>query len=291
MSASIATPSKARGLGTTRLFSQRPQVGANAWADKMKTWMKTFAKPAKQTEMTGLVFQPFSEVQPELSTVGKTPATSSFARVEFNEECEAAINEQINIEYTISYVYHALHAFFDRDNVGLPGFASFFNEASKEEREHAQLLMQYQNKRGGRVQLKVLLNSQCLALLVVLAVVCKPSFCRPTLETEFLGPKHVFALWLAADRNRSTELQAVAMPEMEFANDDKGEALYAMELALSLEKLNFQKLRALHAVADKHSDAALCDFIEGDLLQEQVRHSCLWRSVCERGAICVCDLL
>lgn len=63
------------------------------------------------------------------------------------------------------------------------------------------------------------------------------------------------------------------MPEMEFADDDKGEALYAMELALSLEKLNFQKLRSLHAVADKHGDAALCDFIEGDLLQEQVRHS------------------
>ena len=69
-------------------------------------------------------------------------------------------------------------------------------------------------------------------------------------------------------------LQALAMPEMEFADDKKGEALYAMELALSLEKLNFQKLRALHAVADKHSDAALCDFIEGDLLQEQVWHSC-----------------
>lgn len=62
------------------------------------------------------------------------------------------------------------------------------------------------------------------------------------------------------------------MPEMEFADEKKGEALYAMELALSLEKLNFQKLRALHAVADKHSDAALCDFIEGDLLQEQVWH-------------------
>lgn len=29
-----------------------------------------------------------------------------------------------------------------------------------------------------------------------------------------------------------------------------GEALYAFELALSLEKLNFQKLRALHVVAD-----------------------------------------
>ena len=41
----------------------------------------------------------------------------------------------------------------------------------------------------------------------------------------------------------------------------QGEALYAMELALSLEKLNFQKLRELHAVADKHGDASMTDFV------------------------------
>jgi ferritin heavy chain len=75
-------------------------------------------------------------------------------------------------------------------------------------------------------------------------------------------------------------VQALAPPEMEFDNADKGEALYAMELALSLEKLNFQKLRALHAIADKHQDAALTDFIEGELLQEQVCcRSSLWPSL------------
>lgn len=41
----------------------------------------------------------------------------------------------------------------------------------------------------------------------------------------------------------------------------QGEALYAMELALSLEKLNFQKLRELHAVAAKHEDPSMTDFI------------------------------
>jgi ferritin len=39
--------------------------------------------------------------------------------------------------------------------VGLPGFAEFFKNASEEEREHAHLLMDYQNKRGGRVKLLV----------------------------------------------------------------------------------------------------------------------------------------
>lgn len=31
-----------------------------------------------------------------------------------------------SIEYNVSYVYHALYAYFDRDNVALPGFAAFF---------------------------------------------------------------------------------------------------------------------------------------------------------------------
>ena len=34
-----------------------------------------------------------------------------------------------------------------------------------------------------------------------------------------------------------------------------------MELALSLEKLNFSKLRALHEVAEKHGDSQMCDFV------------------------------
>ena len=89
--------------------------------------------------------------------------------------------------------------------------------ASVEEREHAELLMEYQNKRGGRVQ-----------------------------------------------------LASILMPQVEFAHAEKGDALFAMELALSLEKLNFQKLRELHAVADAAGDAQMADFVEGDLLREQV---------------------
>ena len=34
---------------------------------------------------------------------------------------------QINIEYNISYIYHSLYAFFDRDNIGLPGTTSLCN--------------------------------------------------------------------------------------------------------------------------------------------------------------------
>ncbi|CAD7695456.1 unnamed protein product [Ostreobium quekettii] len=176
------------------------------------------AAGAEVEGVAGVVFQPFDEAAVQLATIDKTDsAAESFARCDFHPECEAAINEQINVEYNISYVYHAMFAFFDRDNVGLPGLAEFFKNASEDERGHAQKLMEYQNVRGGRVK---------------------------------LGP--------------------LVVPETEYNHAEKGEALYAMELALSLEKLNFQKLRHLHDVADKHNDAQMCDFVEGQLLAEQV---------------------
>jgi hypothetical protein len=134
-----------------------------------------------------------TQVKGELALVDKTDAQEqSFARVTFQDKCEAAVNEQIkcvlvrvracvarrwwwccccccrsrrpahaasmwllaaalrqallrlpadppspalrlvhtrvphSIEYNVSYVYHALFAYFDRDNVALPGMAAFF---------------------------------------------------------------------------------------------------------------------------------------------------------------------
>ena len=37
-----------------------------------------------------------------------------------------------------------MSAYFDRDNVALPGMASYFRAASEEERTHAQELMDFQ---------------------------------------------------------------------------------------------------------------------------------------------------
>jgi len=106
--------------------------------------------------LTGVIFEPFREVQSQLVQV---PAaySESLARQRYDTSCEAAINEQINVEYNVSYAYHALFSYFDRDNVGLPGFAKYFKASSEEEREHAEKLMKYQNKRGGRVKLQSIL--------------------------------------------------------------------------------------------------------------------------------------
>jgi len=44
--------------------------------------------------------------------------------------------------------------YFDRADVALRGFHRFFSDSSKEEREHAEKMMKYQNDRGGSIVLK-----------------------------------------------------------------------------------------------------------------------------------------
>lgn len=171
---------------------------------------------ADVSSLNGVVFEPFDEVKKDEFMVPMTPQTS-LARQRFAEECEAAINEQINVEYNVSYIYHSMFAYFDRDYVALKGLAKFFKDSSEEEKEHAEKLMHYQNMRGGRVK-----------------------------------------------------LHTIMMPPSEFDHVDKGDALYAMELALSLEKLTNERLLALHSVADRNNDPEMQDFIEREFLAEQV---------------------
>jgi len=61
-------------------------------------------------------------------------------------------------------------------------------------------------------------------------------------------------------RGGRVKLQSIIMPNLEFGNTEKGDALYAMELALSLEKLNNEKLLALHKVRRENNQCA-SDFV------------------------------
>jgi len=79
---------------------------------------------------------------------------SNQVRQNFHQDVEAGINKQINLELTASYVYLSMAAYFDRDDVALHGYSKYFLEQSGEEREHAQKLITYQNKRGGRLVLQ-----------------------------------------------------------------------------------------------------------------------------------------
>mmetsp|Transcript_9688 Transcript_9688/g.24001 ORF Transcript_9688/g.24001 Transcript_9688/m.24001 type:complete len:265 (-) Transcript_9688:600-1394(-) len=159
------------------------------------------------TQLSGMVFRPEeTATEPE-----------SRCRVDWDVRCEKALNDHINVEYTASYAYHSLFAYFDRDTVALKGFAKFFADQSVEEREHAQQFMEYQNTRGGQVVLK-----------------------------------------------------PVAVPEMQFSRvDGTSDALYAMELALQLEKFVYRKLKGLHELGTECDDPQFTDHIE-KYLGEQV---------------------
>ncbi|KAM6186226.1 ferritin heavy chain-like [Rhynchocyon petersi] len=83
-----------------------------------------------------------------------TTASPSQVRQNYNQDSEAAINRQINLELYASYVYLSMSYYFDRDDVALKNFAKYFLHQSHEEREHAEKLMKLQNQRGGRIFLQ-----------------------------------------------------------------------------------------------------------------------------------------
>ncbi|CAH0380622.1 unnamed protein product [Bemisia tabaci] len=81
-----------------------------------------------------------------------TAKSTSVQRQNYHPECEKAVNNQVNMELYASYVYLSMATHFDRDDVALPGFRKFFHAAHLEEIEHATMLLDFQNMRGGRAE-------------------------------------------------------------------------------------------------------------------------------------------
>ena len=52
----------------------------------------------------------------------------------------------------------------------------------------------------------------------------------------------------------------------DFADEKQGDALNAMNIALALEKLNFEKITGLSEIAEKNGDPQFSDFID-EMLQ------------------------
>ncbi|XP_051925465.1 ferritin, lower subunit-like isoform X1 [Hippocampus zosterae] len=80
----------------------------------------------------------------------------SVVRQNLHAECEGDINKLINLKLNASYTYLSLGMYFDRDDVALKKFSSFFSELSQKEQEHAEKLLEYQNMRGGRILLQTI---------------------------------------------------------------------------------------------------------------------------------------
>nr|XP_053772936.1 ferritin heavy chain-like [Desmodus rotundus]XP_053772938.1 ferritin heavy chain-like [Desmodus rotundus] len=75
-------------------------------------------------------------------------------RQNYHAECEAAINNLVNLELDASYVYMSMACYFDREDVALKHFSLFFLQQSNTERKHAEKLLWLQSQRGGNPRLR-----------------------------------------------------------------------------------------------------------------------------------------
>ncbi|KAM6897124.1 ferritin, lower subunit [Xenentodon cancila] len=80
----------------------------------------------------------------------------SAVKQNYHVETEGDINKLVNLKLNASYTYLALGMYFDRDDVALPNFSTFFLERSVKEKEQAEKLLEYQNMRGGRILLQTI---------------------------------------------------------------------------------------------------------------------------------------
>lgn len=70
------------------------------------------------------------------------------------DKVQAALNEQINAEFSAFYTYLSMAAHFQAEN--LPGFAAWMHNHAQEEQVHAMKIYTFINERNGRVELKPL---------------------------------------------------------------------------------------------------------------------------------------
>lgn len=69
-----------------------------------------------------------------------------------HKEIEAAFNAQINAEFWSAYLYLSMSMHFAHE--GYAGIANWFAVQFKEEQDHATIMMNYVNSRGGKVTLE-----------------------------------------------------------------------------------------------------------------------------------------
>ncbi|XP_018493867.1 ferritin heavy chain, oocyte isoform isoform X1 [Galendromus occidentalis] len=163
--------------------------------------------------------QSFSETKTESFAIMTRP------RQNFHADCEAAINNQINMELYASYVYLSMAFYFDRDDVAFKNIKKYFLKASEEEREHATKLMEYQNMRGE-------------------FIFSKTRYANLFLDSESAHPTC----------NRITGGRIILRSINKPAKDEWGNLAEAFSSALELEKQVNQSLLELHKLAGERND-------------------------------------
>ena len=68
-----------------------------------------------------------------------------------NEKVAKLLNEQVNKEFYSAYLYLSFSNFYKE--LGLDGFANWYNVQAQEERDHAMLFIQYMQNNGEKIEL------------------------------------------------------------------------------------------------------------------------------------------
>jgi ferritin len=71
--------------------------------------------------------------------------------MEIKKKMQDALNKQINAEFYSAYLYLAMSAYAESEN--LPGFANWLNTQAQEEISHGMKMFNYVNSRGGKIVL------------------------------------------------------------------------------------------------------------------------------------------
>lgn len=78
----------------------------------------------------------------------------SMIRMNFTDDAESGINNLISLYMNAHYAYKSKSYYYGRGDVALTGFAKHFNEHMEDRKKDQEKLMDYQNKRGGKIHLK-----------------------------------------------------------------------------------------------------------------------------------------
>ena len=128
-------------------------------------------------------------------------------RYNYSAEVENAVNKQIQLELQAFYYYLSAATYFDKEDVALPGCFKFFTKASKEELDHAQQFINYQNIRGGTVEFKPL--EKCPEWSSPLQVFTK------ALEMELQVNESILQLYKIADEIGDQQMTGFLDPFLE----------------------------------------------------------------------------
>jgi len=170
----------------------------------------------------------------------------------YTSDSNNKVIQQIQYELTASYVYQAYGSYFGRADIALPGFQKFFNAASKEEKEHAQKLIDYVNLRGGHVTYdSININDACEKMK----------------HKDIFGERTHACICEFAWTKSDNECKDDSLKTWDMQNKW---GLMAMEDALSLERFVNDELLKLHKAANDNNDVHLSHLIEHEFLDEQV---------------------